>query len=182
MKRTTSPFLTSAGIPDAVGIQAARLCHFGFMLLNKHQFALALERFDTVLQEEVDCAAAYWGRALALQGLGNIELAFSVLCRAEALVQQPNQRLLQLRVELLMALRKYTLAAEACQVLIDLNSGSLTAQWLRLKLLWLNGFVVPGQLLEQSRLRVVSGQESDFMGEVMPLEACGAIAVPANVN
>lgn len=174
MKRTTSPFLTAADIPDAVGIQAARLCHFGFMLLRKHQFALALERFDAVLQEESDCVAAHWGRALALQGLGSHETALAVLGRAEALVQQTNDKLLQLRVELLMALRKYSLAAEACQTLIALNPGSLAAQWLRLKLLWSNGFALSWQVAEQSRTRFASRAEADFMGE--------AIVLPVNVN
>jgi tetratricopeptide (TPR) repeat protein len=140
MKRTTSQGLTLTAIPDGVGVQAARQCGFGFVILKKYQFASALERFDAVLGEEPDCVAALFGRALALRGMGHARLALAAVRRAESLVIGQNATLLLLRAELLMMQRQYQQAGEACQAALGINPWLLRGQWLRLRLLGANGW------------------------------------------
>jgi tetratricopeptide (TPR) repeat protein len=135
MERTASQFTTLAGLPSGVGIQAARRCGFGFVLLRKRQFTSALERFDAVLRKEPDCALAWFGRARALQGIGNPGLALGAVQQAEGLALGQNAVLLLLRAELLIEQRQYQQAREACQAALAINPWLLRGQWLRLRLL-----------------------------------------------
>lgn len=140
MKQAISPFLTSANVPAAVGLQAGRLCDFGFVMLAKHQYVQAWERFNAVLGDEPNCVAAWYGRSLALRGMGQWALAMVNVKQAESLVGAPHAHLLLLRAELLMALRRPHLAKQACEAALKLKPALLRAHWLRLKLGLMGGF------------------------------------------
>ncbi len=176
MQQTISPFVTSAKLPAAVGIQAGRLCDFGFVMLDKHQYAQALERFDAVLSDEPNCVTAWFGRSRALQGMGRWALALADLQRAEALVGRPHCDLILWRAELLLGLRNYASAGEACQEVLALEPLLPKAQWLRLKLFVANGFAAQKSVAQQSwstaeaSVTAVSFSAAEFVGATVPLK------------
>lgn len=182
MRRAISSFLASTHLPAAVGVQAGRLCDFGFVMLQKYQFSQALERFQTVLGDEPSCVAALFGMALALEGLGKTALALRTVQRAEALLPSPNARLLLLRAELLLGLRRYVWAGEACEAALALNPALLRAQWLRLKLLFVSG------LGNQTSVAQRSGPDTETEasgGVVAPFDAASEFvraAIPVEVR
>lgn len=167
MPQTLSPFLTSTRLPAAAGIQAGRLCDFGFVMLGKHQYSQAFERFEAVLDEEPGCVSALFGRAQALQGMGRFALALTDVARAEARLRSPNAQLALVRAELLMVQRKYALASKACQEALALNPALLKAQWLRLKLVLAHGLRENKAVVTQSWSELVAdstmGSTGDFV-------------------
>lgn len=177
MQRTISPFLTSTNIPAAVGVQAGRLCDFGFVMLEKHQFSQALERFEAVLGDEPDCVAALFGRALAFQGMGRLASALTDVQRAETLLLSPNARLVLLRAELLLGLRKHGLAGNACREALALEPALLRVQWLRLRLLLASGLANQKSVAQQSwsnaeaSVSAAGNSAADFVGVAIPVEA-----------
>ena len=102
--------------------QPQRLCHFAQVLMEKREFAAALERFETALLLQPDLAIAWAGKGQVLYCQKRYPEALRCLAQASQLVPDNTPALMREQIKVLCKLRLFTAAARCCSEVLQRTS------------------------------------------------------------
>ena len=112
------------------------LCHFGYLLLEKHEARLALEQFRAAIQLSPDYMPAYIAEGAALLKLERYGVALQSFRRAQELSPEPNADLLIYQAQALLKLRFPQRSLELCNEALAISPRHRGARWSQLWALW----------------------------------------------
>ena len=94
--------------------QAQRLCHFAQVLMEKHEFVMALERLEAALSLQGDLAIAWAGKAQVFYYQRRYLEALHCLHRAAETLEQPVPTLLLEQAKVLRQLGRFQDMLNCC--------------------------------------------------------------------
>ena len=111
--------------------QAERLCHLAQVLLEKREFALALERFDAALELRKDFAIAWAGRGQAFYYQRRYREALHCLAKASQYLKGKAPILMLEQAKVLCKLGLFEAVVNCCDDVLSLSPRALTARLYR---------------------------------------------------
>lgn len=162
--------LSDRNLPFDRRKQVERICHFGQVLLEKHEFAMALERFDAALELRQDSAIAWAGRGQVLYAQRRYREALHCLIKASQHFQGKTPILMLAQAKVLCQLSLFEAVVRCCDEVLRLSPRHLRARIYRAYALcrlkcygeifpvWLTAPLAPGMVTQSCPLYLRSSE------------------------
>lgn len=108
--------------------QVERLCHLAQVLMEKREFAMALERFDAALELRKDCAIAWAGRGQVFYYQRRYREALHCLAKASQYLQGKAPILMLEQAKVFCKLGLFEAVVNCCDDVLSLSPRALTAR------------------------------------------------------